>query len=79
MRCCWLLIVLLVLAGSSSVQAAGLVGLGDLLGGSFSGPPFDICIASAAPEPTTGLLLGLGLLGLGIRRRRAPPSDGRVA
>jgi len=34
---------------------------------------------AAIPEPSTGLLLATGLLGLGIHRRRAPRSDGRVS
>ena len=34
---------------------------------------------NAVPEPSTGLLFATGLLGLGIHRRRAPRSDGRVS
>ncbi len=36
-------------------------------------------VITVVPEPSTGLLLATGLLGLGIHRRRAPRSDGRVS
>jgi hypothetical protein len=63
----WLLVAVLILAGSSSVQAAGLVGLGAFLGGSFSSSAFCICVASVVPEPTTAVLLGVR--GISQRRR----------
>ena len=66
---CWLLVAVLILVGSSSVQAAGLVGLGDLIGGSFSISALGISVASVVPEPTTAVLLGLGLLERVVRWR----------
>ena len=39
----------------------------------------NLSVSTPVPEPSTGLLLATGLLGLGVNRRRAPRSDGRVS
>ena len=56
---------------NDSGTATSPTGLAKFVGGGASGTPVTWSEPSAIPEPTTGLLVLLGVAGLALRRRRA--------